>query len=69
MVNGVVNRIVYQGAPNGEVVAACRTEGLLTVPAGENVVRFLPPMIISDVEIKEAVDCFERALGAVAKAA
>lgn len=56
-------------APNGEVVAACRTEGLLTVPAGENVVRFLPPMIISDVEIKEAVDCFERALGAVAKAA
>lgn len=56
-------------APNGDVVAACRAEGLLTVPAGENVVRFLPPLIITDVEIGEAVDCFERALKAVAKAA
>ncbi len=56
-------------APNGEVVAACRGEGLLTVPAGENVVRFLPPLIITDVEIKEAVDAFERAVAAVAKAA
>jgi len=55
--------------PNGEVVAACRNEGLLTVPAGENVVRFLPPLIITDVEIKEAVAAFERGLVAVAEAA
>lgn len=55
--------------PNGEVVAACRAEGLLTVPAGENVVRFLPPLIITDNEIKEAVAAFERALAAVAEAA
>ncbi len=51
---------------NGAVVAACRAEGLLTVPAGENVVRFLPPMIISEVEIGEALGAFERALDAVA---
>ena len=56
-------------AANGDVVAACRDEGLLTVPAGDNVVRFLPPLIITDVEIGEAVDAFERALAAVAAAA
>lgn len=55
--------------PNGEVVAACRNEGLLTVPAGENVVRFLPPLIITDVEIKEAVAAFERGLVTTAEAA
>mgnify|MGYP002632638449 CR=1 FL=1 len=56
-------------APNGDVVAACRNAGLLTVPAGDNVVRFLPPLIISDAEIAEAVGAFERAIEAVAKAA
>jgi acetylornithine/N-succinyldiaminopimelate aminotransferase len=48
--------------PNMEVVAAAREEGLLTVPAGDNVVRFLPPLIISDEEISEAVERLERAL-------
>jgi len=56
-------------SPNGEVVAACREEGLLTVPAGENVVRFLPPLIITDNEIAEVLAAFERAVAAMAKAA
>jgi len=47
---------------NMDVVAAARDEGLLTVPAGDNVVRFLPPLIISDEEIGEAVDRLDRAL-------
>jgi acetylornithine/N-succinyldiaminopimelate aminotransferase len=47
---------------NMDLVAAARDEGLLTVPAGENVVRFLPPLIISDEEIGEAVDRLDRAL-------
>jgi acetylornithine/N-succinyldiaminopimelate aminotransferase len=48
--------------PNMDVVAAAREEGLLTVPAGDNVVRFLPPLIISEEEIAEAVDRLDRAL-------
>ena len=55
--------------PNGEVVAACRDEGLLTVPAGDNVVRFLPPLIITEDEISEVLGAFDRALTASAKAA
>ena len=54
---------------NGEVVAACREQGLLTVPAGENVVRFLPPLIISDEQIGDVVDAFDKALASLAAAA
>ncbi|HSM43372.1 MAG TPA: aspartate aminotransferase family protein [Afifellaceae bacterium] len=51
--------------PNIEIVAAAREEGLLTVPAGDNVVRFLPPLIISEEEISDAVERLERALARV----
>ncbi|CAN1495162.1 ArgD Ornithine/acetylornithine aminotransferase [Rhabdaerophilaceae bacterium] len=47
--------------PNTEFVAALREEGLLTVGAGENVVRLLPPLIISEVETKLATEAIERA--------
>ena len=49
--------------PAGDVVAAMREENLLTVPAGENTVRFLPPLVISEKEIALAAETFERVLG------
>jgi len=42
-------------APQADVIAAARDEGLLTAAAGENVVRLLPPLIIGEAEISEAV--------------
>ncbi len=48
--------------PNGEVVAAARAEGLLLVPAGDNVVRLLPPLIIGEAEVDEAVERLDKAL-------
>ena len=41
--------------PNGEFVTAAIGEGLLTVAAGENVVRLLPPLIVTEKEINEAI--------------
>ena len=41
--------------PNGEVAAAARAEGLLLVPAGDNVVRLLPPLIIGEADVDEAI--------------
>jgi acetylornithine/N-succinyldiaminopimelate aminotransferase len=41
--------------PSTDLVNALRAEKLLTVGAGENVVRFLPPLIVSEMEIEEAV--------------
>jgi len=47
--------------PNGEVVNRLRANGLLSVPAGDNTVRLLPPMIITEAEIGVAVEALEQA--------
>jgi acetylornithine/N-succinyldiaminopimelate aminotransferase len=41
--------------PAAEVVAAMRARKLLCVGAGDNVIRFLPPLTISEADIDEAV--------------
>ncbi|WP_281018367.1 MULTISPECIES: aspartate aminotransferase family protein [unclassified Minwuia] len=51
---------------NGDVVAALREQGLLTVPAGDNVVRILPPLVIGDAEIDEGLGMIETAATALA---
>jgi acetylornithine/N-succinyldiaminopimelate aminotransferase len=53
----------------GEVVSACMEEKLLTVGAGENVVRLLPPLNVTDAEIAEAVQRLSKALKRVPKPA
>lgn len=41
--------------PNTKVNSALREEKLLTVPAGDNVVRLLPPLTVTDDEIRDAL--------------
>jgi acetylornithine/N-succinyldiaminopimelate aminotransferase len=41
--------------PAGDFVAKLRQNGLLTLTAGENVWRILPPLIVSEREIEEAM--------------
>jgi acetylornithine/N-succinyldiaminopimelate aminotransferase len=53
--------------PNGELVDALRAEKMLAVAAGDNVVRLLPPLIISDAEVSEAIARLDRAATAVAQ--
>jgi acetylornithine/N-succinyldiaminopimelate aminotransferase len=48
-------------AANSDVVQAGFAQGLLTVPAADNVVRLLPALNISDEEIGEAIDKLEAA--------
>src|SRR5438128_4679745 len=52
--------------PSGDLVTALREQKLLTVGAGENVVRFLPPLIVTEAEIEESVARLERACVALA---
>jgi acetylornithine/N-succinyldiaminopimelate aminotransferase len=47
--------------PSGDLVAALREQKLLTVGAGDNVVRFLAPLIVSEAEIAQSVQLLERA--------
>ena len=50
-------------APNAAaVVQACLEEGLLLVPAGSQVVRFVPPLTIKPRQLRQAVQLLERAL-------
>lgn len=51
--------------PNVDVVAALRDEKMLTVGAGDNVVRLIPPLVVSEEEIGEAVARIDRALTAL----
>jgi acetylornithine/N-succinyldiaminopimelate aminotransferase len=55
--------------PNTDVAAAARAEGLLVVPAGDNVVRLLPPLIIGEAEIDEAMHRLDEALTGLARQA
>jgi len=47
--------------PNGDVIARFLNQGLLTVGAGDNVVRLLPPLIITEAENDAAVAMIDRA--------
>ena len=44
---------------NADVVSRLLEENLLTVPAGDNVVRLLPPLIIGEQEVSEAIAILE----------
>jgi acetylornithine/N-succinyldiaminopimelate aminotransferase len=54
--------------PAGEMVDELRNEEMITVAAGDNVVRLLPPLIISEAEIAEAISRIERACASLAQA-
>jgi acetylornithine/N-succinyldiaminopimelate aminotransferase len=70
---GVISEVRGEGlligvkavVPSGDLVTALRGEKLLTVGAGDNVVRFLAPLIVSEDEIGEAVQSLERACAAL----
>ncbi|MDB5591394.1 MAG: argD [Enterovirga sp.] len=51
--------------PNVDLVKAAEQEELLVISAGDNVVRLLPPLIVSDAEIAEAAARLDRACEAL----
>lgn len=58
---GLMVGLVIEG-PAKDVVAACRESGLLCCAAGENVVRFVPPLNVKDDELEEALDMIGEAI-------
>ena len=51
--------------PNNDLVNAMRERGLLSVGAGDNAVRLLPPLIIDEAQVREAVGIINDACGAL----
>jgi len=54
--------------PSSKMVDELRNEKMITVAAGDNVVRLLPPLIISEAEMADAVARIDRACAKLAKA-
>ncbi|KRE01082.1 acetylornithine aminotransferase [Bosea sp. Root670] len=50
---------------NTDFVNEARAHGLLVVGAGDNVVRLLPPLIITEADVAEAVSRLDKTAGAV----
>jgi acetylornithine/N-succinyldiaminopimelate aminotransferase len=48
-----------------DIVKACMDAGLLLVPAGPSVVRFVPPLIVSAAEVEEALAILGQVIRAV----
>ena len=61
---GMMLGMVVDGDPK-EVVSALRDQGLLALTAGSNVVRFLPPLVLKEEDLEDAVDMISDALDCV----
>ncbi len=58
--------VLQEGGPMAaQVVQAAMAEGLLLVPAGPKVVRFVPPLVIRERQLRKAVKRLERALASL----
>lgn len=55
------------GVVNGDLVKALMQGGLLGVPAGDNVVRFVPPLVITAEQVDEALAIIDTASAGLAK--
>ncbi len=53
-------------APARGIVAACMERGLLALTAGDHVLRFVPPLIVTEAEVDRAVGIVEAALKTLA---
>jgi acetylornithine/N-succinyldiaminopimelate aminotransferase len=51
--------------PNSDFIAAARDAGLVVLPAGDNVVRLLPPLTLSEEEAREGVALMSKAASAL----
>lgn len=66
---GLLVALEFSAAIAEEVVKACLEEGLLLNPVKPSALRFMPPLIIGEKEVDEAVGILERMLMRVGKGA
>lgn len=67
---GLINGLVLNPDTQltaAEIVKAGIDEGLLLVPAGPKVVRFVPPLIVTQAEVEQALQAVDKAMAAVTK--
>jgi acetylornithine/N-succinyldiaminopimelate aminotransferase len=45
---------------SAEFITAARANGLVVLPAGDNVVRMLPPLTLSEAEAREGIELLNK---------
>lgn len=60
---GFMQGVVVEGKPVGDIVKAALGEGLVILSAGSNVLRFVPPLVITKDDIDEMIAKLEKVLG------
>ncbi|MBF2072146.1 MAG: aspartate aminotransferase family protein [Synechococcales cyanobacterium C42_A2020_086] len=62
---GLINGLVLHpdaALTSSDIVQAAIAEGVLLVPAGPKVVRFVPPLIVSEAEVDQVLQAMQRAM-------
>ena len=59
---GLIQGLVVKGRPVGEVVKKCMENGLVVISAGSDVLRFVPPLVITKDDIDEMAGKLRAAL-------
>lgn len=59
---GLMQGLVLERKPVGEVVTKAIENGLLVISAGTNVLRMVPPLVITEADIDEMIEKLEKAL-------
>ena len=58
----IILYVVFKGHKLGEVVVKAQKEGLLVIIAGGNVLRMVPPLVITEEHVDEMIEKLEKAL-------
>lgn len=58
---GLIQGLVIQGRPVGDIVVKSLEEGLIVITASTDVLRFVPPLIITEAQIDEMIEKLEKA--------
>jgi acetylornithine aminotransferase len=65
---GLINGLELQASTQltaADIVKAAIDEGVLLVPAGPKVVRFVPPLIVTEAEVNTALQAVDKALATI----
>lgn len=53
---GLMQGLVVEGRPVGEIITKALENGLIVISAGSNVLRFVPPLVITERHIDEMIE-------------
>ena len=56
----MIQGLEVTGRPVGEIVNRALEQGLIIITAGTNVLRFLPPLVITEADVDEMAEKLER---------